>query len=122
MACETFNRPRSASVELTIDMFANTAGVLLPRLWPLIHRRGYGVKPKYYREVAQTYAQYRRDLSQHRKQFREEWLERQRMTQTEYNVKAAEEARQKEMEEARALDEARREFERMARKRLVQSI
>ena len=75
------------------------------------------MKPKYYKEVAQTYAKFRREVSELRKGFREEWLEEQRMTQTEFSAKAAEEARQREMEEVRALEAARRELERMAKKR-----
>ena len=97
---------------------ANRASVVVPRwLIQAQGRRSYGVKPKYYKEVAQTYAKFRREVSELRKGFREEWLEEQRMTQTEFSAKAAEEARQREMEEARALEAARRELERMAKKR-----
>ena len=94
----------------------------------LVMSRGYGTKPKfykekpkYYREVAQTYAKFRRDVSKLREEFREEWLEQQRMTQTDFSAKVAEEARQKEMEEARAFEVAARELERMSKERWVLS-
>ena len=87
-------------------------------------RRCYGVrpkfykgKPKYYKDVAHTYARFRCEVSELRKQFREEWTEQQRMTQTQFSAKAAEEARLKEMEEARALEAAAQELERMAKMR-----
>lgn len=86
--------------------------------------RSYGTKPKfykenpkYYKEVAHTYARFRREVSDLRKQFREEWLEQQRMTQSEFSAKAAEKARQKEMEESRAFEAAAIELERMRKKR-----
>lgn len=77
----------------------------------------YKEKPKYYKEVAQTYARFRREVSALRKEFREEWLERQRMTQAEFSAKAAEEALQKEMEEARAFEAAATELDRMKKER-----
>ena len=79
----------------------------------------YKEKPKYYKDVAQTYAKFRREVSELRKGFREEWLEQQRMTQTQFSAKAAEEARQKEMEEARAFETAARELERMSKNRCI---
>lgn len=77
----------------------------------------YKEKPKYHREVAQTYAKFRCEVSALRKEFREEWLEQQKMTQTEFSAKAAEEARQKEMEEVRAFEAAATELERMRKNR-----
>lgn len=85
--------------------------------WYSVKPKFYKEKPKYHKEVAQTYAKFRREVSALRKEFREEWLEQQRMTQTEFSAKAAEEARQKEMEEARAFDTAATELERMRKKR-----
>ena len=81
----------------------------------------YKEKPKYYKEVAQTYAKFRREVSGLRKEFRRQWTEQQRMTQTQFSAKAAEEARQKEMEETRAFEAAARELERMARERYADS-
>lgn len=77
----------------------------------------YKEKPKYYKDVAQTCARFRREVSALRKEFREEWMEQQRMTQTEFSTKVAEEARQKKMEEERAFEDAAKELERMAKKR-----
>ena len=79
--------------------------------------RFYGKKPKYYKEVAYTYAKFRREVSGLRKDFRAEWVEQQKMTQAEFSAKTAEEARQKEMEEASTFEEAAREVERMAKER-----
>ena len=79
----------------------------------------YKEKPKYYKEVAQTYAKFRREVGQLRSEFRDQWTEQQRMTQTQFSAKAAEEARQKEMEETRAFQAAARELERMAKERWV---
>lgn len=77
----------------------------------------YKDKPKYYKDVAQTYAKFRREVSELRRNFRDQWTEQQRMTQTQFSAKAAEEARQKEMEETQAFEAAARELERMARER-----
>lgn len=79
----------------------------------------YKEKPKYYKDVAYAYAKFRREVSELRKGFREEWLEQQRMTQTQFSSKAAEEARQKEMEETRAFEAAARELERMSKNRCI---
>ena len=79
----------------------------------------YKEKPKYYKDVAQTYARFRREVSELRRGFREQWTEQQRMTQTQFSAKAAEEARQKEMEETRAFEAAAQELERMAKERWV---
>ena len=81
----------------------------------------YKEKPKYYKDVAQTYARFRREVSALRKDFREEWTEQQRMTQTQFSTKAAEEARLKRMEEERAFEEAAKELERMTKKRYIRS-
>ena len=95
----------------------------LPRLWPrarvLSQRRYYRVKPKYYKDVAQRYAKFRREVSERRKEFHREWFEREQAAQSELRAKAVEEARRREMEEVRALEEARKELEKMARERLV---
>ena len=94
-----------------------------PRLWPraqaLSQRKCYRVKPKYYKDVAQRYAEFRREVSERRKEFRGEWFEREQAAQSELRIKAVEEARRREMEEVRALEEAKKELERMARERLV---
>ena len=79
----------------------------------------YKEKPKYYKDVAQTYAKFRREVSELRRGFRDQWTEEQRMTQTQFSAKAAEEARQKELEETRAFEAAVRELERMAKERFV---
>ena len=79
--------------------------------------RFYRPKPKYHKEVAYAYAEFRREVSKLRKDFHDGWMEQQKMTQSKFSAKAAEEARQKEMEETRAFDEAARELERMAKER-----
>ena len=79
----------------------------------------YKEKPKYYKDVAQTYAKFRGEVSELRRGFRDQWTEEQRMTQTQFSAKAAEEARQKELEETRAFEAAVHELERMAKERFV---
>ena len=101
---------------LPVAMYVNRS-LVLSRLWLQAQKRSYRVKPKYYREVAQTYAKFRRDVSALRKEFYEEWLKQNTMAQTEFRAKAEEEAHQREMQEARAMDEARKELQRMAKER-----
>ena len=95
--------------------------LLTARGWPSrpdgMGYRYISKKSKYYKEVAYAYAKFRREVSELRKDFREEWLEQQRMTQAEFSAKAAEEARQKETEETRSFEEAAIELERMAKER-----
>lgn len=92
-------------------------GLALPRLWLQAQKRSYRIKPKYYREVAQAYAKFRRDVSVLRKEFYEEWLKQNTTAQTEFRAKAEEEAHQRELQEARAMEEARKELQRMAKER-----
>ena len=81
--------------------------------------RGYAKNYKQPKEESRAYGLFRRGVSALRRQFREEWLERERMKLEAEGAQAAEEIRMERLHEERAWEENKKELERMVKKRSV---
>lgn len=80
--------------------------------------RSYALNYKQPKEERLAYARYRKQLTALRKQYQEELQEQQKMSTEAFNAQAAKEAQMERDQEAQALEENKRELERMAKKRL----
>ena len=80
--------------------------------------RSYALNYKQPKEERLAYARYRRQLTALRKQYQEELQEQKKMSMEAFNAQAAKEAQMERDQEAHALEENKRELERMAKKRL----
>ena len=87
----------------------------------VIQVRTYALKYKQPKEETRELGRFRRAVRTKRKQFIEEWQEEQRLKLEAEGAQAAEEARMERLQEERALEENRKELERMAQKRQVLS-
>lgn len=70
-------------------------------------------------EEVKAYANFRREISQSRKKFQDEWRTQQQMKMEGFNAQAAKEARLEREREERALEENQIELERMRTERYV---
>jgi len=101
---------------------------ILSRLWiqvvraPAASLRCFSVRSRRkkrveYPEVREEWDQYRKDMSQLRKQFIREWEEKERMMQEAVSAQAAEEARMERMMEQKNLEDNEKELAIMAEAR-----
>ena len=97
-----------------VQMFCKNGLFFRPAI---LRTRSYALNYKQPKEESLAYGKFRRELTALRKQYQEQWQEQQEMKMEAFSAKAAEEGRMKRLQEARALDENKRELERMAKRR-----
>ena len=117
------NPPRSSDVDMAglFQVPKNALAVCRAACVSVIQVRTYALKYKQPKEESRELARFRRAVQAKRKEFSEEWREEQRLKLEAEGAQAAEEARMERLQEERALDENRKELERMAEKRQVLS-
>ena len=93
---------------------------------PLLRRSGFiaalQIRNKTYdrySEEARDYVKFRREISLVRKKLLDEWKSQQQMKMEGFNAQAAEEARLEREREERALEENKKELERMRVERFI---